>query len=114
MRSFFYYPGRLVSGFLDRVFALAGAVMLAQFPQFYSQYIQRLAGHLDEARRTVELYEETAISLGLTLEQYIEQHLVSDSAVFVSAGQVIASLLDRLHQLEHSFNALLEAAPLLR
>ena len=114
MRSLFFYPHRLVSGFLDRAFALAGAVLLAQFPQFYGQYIQRLAGHLDEARRTVELYEETAISLGLTLEQYIEQHLVSDSAVFVSAGQVIASLLERLHQLEHSFDALLEAAPLLR
>ncbi len=114
VRNLFSYPLQLVNGFLDRAFALAGAVLLAQFPQFYGQYIQRLAGHLDEARRTVGLYEETAASLGFTLEQYIEHHLVSDSTVFVSAGQVIASLLERLHQLERSFNALLEAAPLFR
>ncbi len=114
MGSLFSYPLRMVKGFLDRAFSLAGAILLAQFPQFYGQYIQRLAGHLDEARRTVELYEETAISLGLTLEQYIEQHLASDSAVFAATGRVIASLLERVNQLEHSFKALLEAAPLLR
>lgn len=114
MRKHFAYPLQLLNGFIDRIFALAGAVLLAQSPQFYAQYIQRLAGHLDEARRTVELYEETATSLGFTLEQYIEQHLVSDSEVFVSAGRVITSLLERLHQLECSFTALVEAPPWMR
>ena len=82
---------------------LAGAVLLAQFPQFYSR-IQRLAGHLNEARRTIDLYGENAASLGLTLEQYIEQHLGSESEIFVSTGQIIVSLLERLHG-ESSFTA---------
>lgn len=114
MKHLSYYPLRMVNGFLDRACTLAGAVLLAQFPQFYAQYIQRLAGHIDEARRTIALYEKTAAELGLSLEQYIEQHLASDSAVFASTGRVIASLLERLHNLEHSFSALLEAAPLHR
>lgn len=114
MRRLFTYPLRLLKGFLDRAFALTGAVLLAQFPQFYAQYIQRLAGHLDEARRTVALYEESAAALGLSLEQYIERHLSSDSAVFISTGQVIAALLERLHTLERSLNALIGAAPLSR
>ncbi len=114
MRNLLLYPLQLLQGFLDRASALAGAVLLAQFPQYYGQYLQRLGGHLDEARHTMELYEETAASLGFTLEQYIEHHLVSDSAVFVSTGQAIASLLERLHRLECSFSALLEAGPLFR
>jgi len=32
----------------------AGAVLLAQAPEFLQQYLQRLGGHLDEARRMVE------------------------------------------------------------
>lgn len=114
MRQLFSYPLQLLNGFLDRAFALAGAVLLAQFPQFYSQYIQRLAGHLNEARRTIDLYGENAASLGLTLEQYIEQHLGSESEIFVSTGQIIVSLLERLHRLESSFTALLEAPPWMR
>ena len=31
-----------------------GAALLAQGPEFLQQYLQRLAGHLDEARRLVE------------------------------------------------------------
>lgn len=114
MRNFLAYPLQLLKGFLDRACALTGALLLAQFPQFYGQYLQRLGGHLEEARHTMALYEETAASLGFTLEQYIDHHLISDSAVFVSSGQAIASLLERLHQLERSFSTLLEAAPLFR
>ncbi|HPU00810.1 MAG: DUF2937 family protein [Firmicutes bacterium] len=114
MRQLLAYPMRLLNGFLDRAFALAGALLLAQFPQFYSQYIQRLGGHLDEARRTVDLYSKNAALLGLTLEQYIEHHLGSKSEVFVSTGRIIVSLLERLQRLESSFAALVEAPPWMR
>lgn len=35
---------------LGAVFALCGGLMLAQFPQYLAQYLQRLGGHADEAR----------------------------------------------------------------
>jgi len=31
------------------VFATAGSIIFAQFPQFLTQYLQRLGGHIDEA-----------------------------------------------------------------
>ncbi|HBR34948.1 MAG TPA: DUF2937 domain-containing protein, partial [Firmicutes bacterium] len=40
---------RFFNGLLDRVVAVCGVVGLAQFPQFFGQYIQRLGGHLAEA-----------------------------------------------------------------
>lgn len=46
---------------LDRVFsalfATAGAVLLAQFPQFLAQYLQRLGGHIDEAMLASSKYK---------------------------------------------------------
>lgn len=46
---------------LDRLitaaFGAAGAVLLAQFPQFLTQYLQRLGGHIDEARLASSNYK---------------------------------------------------------
>lgn len=108
------YPFRFLSGLLDRAFALLGALFLAQFPQFYSQYLQRLGGHIDELRRTVEVYEQAAAALGVSLEQYIEEHLAAESEVITSSGEIISNLMARLWQLESSFQALIEAAPFTR
>ncbi len=114
MKTILRYPFRLLNGLLDRSFALAGALLLAQFPQFYSQYLQRLGGHLEEMRRTVAAYEEAAAAAGLSLERYVEEHLISDSEVFTSSGQIIASLVERLAKLEQSCEALLQASPFSR
>jgi len=96
------------------VAALLGATLLAQFPQFYGQYLQRLGGHIDELRRTLSVYEQAAAALGLSLEQYIEEHLAADSQVITSSGEIIADLAERLWQLEESLQALLSATPLTR
>ena len=99
-------PGRFLGGIIDRLCAVIGAVTLSQFPQFFGQYMQRLGGHLDEAKRTFELYENTAADLNLTLEAYIQEHLDSASNVFVSAGQVIQALVERYRELQMSYMAL--------
>jgi hypothetical protein len=108
------YPLRFLNGLLDRAFALLGALILAQFPQFYGQYLQRLGGHIDELRRTVEVYEQAASALGISLEQYIEEHLAAESEVIASSGEIISNLVERLWQLESSFQALIQATPLTR
>lgn len=111
MTKFFTYPLRVLDAIIDRVVAAAGALLFAQFPQFYAQYLQRLAGHVDEARRSVELYREAAAGLNLTLEEYIELHLSSGNEVFVSSGKIIAGFVERLQQLENAFHALKNAIP---
>ncbi len=114
MKKLLFYPLRFLNGLLDRAFALLGALLLAQFPQFYGQYLQRLGGHIDELRRTVEVYEQAAATLGISLEQYIEEHLAAESEVIISSGKVISNLVDRLWQMEASFQALIQATPFTR
>ncbi len=107
-------PKRFASNLLDRVFAFAGALLMAQFPQYYWQYLQRLGGHRGELRLQVAKYEQAAARLGLSLEEYIDEHLHAASEVFSSSGEVIAQVVERLLRLEAAFTALREASALTR
>ena len=104
------HPRRFLNDLLDRIFALVGAVLLAQFPQYFGQYLQRLGGHLEELRLQVAEYEKAAAALGLSLTAYIEEHLQARSEVFLSTGQVIVKLIDRLERMEAAFAALRDAS----
>jgi hypothetical protein len=99
-------PIGFFDGIADRVFSVAGAVALSQFPQFYGQYMQRLGGHLDEARLMLQLYIDAASTLNLSLEEYIREHLDATSEVFTSTGEIIQRLLERVQMLESSYQAL--------
>jgi hypothetical protein len=56
---------------LDRVLCVIGAVFFSQAPEFMQQYLQRLEGHLDEARLTLGKFKDAAAQTGMTLEQLI-------------------------------------------
>jgi hypothetical protein len=99
-------PFKFLDNIADRVCAALGAVGLSQFPQFYGQYMQRLGGHLDEARGAYEQYVKAAADAGLSIEDYILEHLNSTSEVFRSSGRVIENLVIRFYELEQSYNAL--------
>ncbi|MEW5784629.1 MAG: DUF2937 family protein [Bacillota bacterium] len=114
MKKIAAIPLRFLSSFLDRVFALLGAGLPAQFPQFFGQYLQRLGGHLDELRLQVAQYEAAAAALGIPLNEYIEEHLHSGLEIFASTGQMIAQLVERLAQMEAAFSALIGASPISR
>jgi hypothetical protein len=104
------YPLRFLDQFLDRVIAGLGAILLAQFPQYFGQYLQRLGGHLNELRHQVAEYEEAAASLGLTLGEYINEHLQAGSEIFVSTGRIMVELTGRLAEMEAAFAALTGAS----
>lgn len=112
-----YIKKRLVgvfTGIADRLLSILGAVGMAQFPQFFGQYIQRLGGHLQEARRTVYQYQQAADKLDISLEEYIAQHFAADNPVFKSSGEVIAELLNRVQHLEQAFNSMQQSNPFTR
>ncbi len=113
-KKWWHYPIRMIDSMLDRVAAVLGVFIFVQFPQFFSQYIQRLGGHLDEARRIVDLYIKAANSLNLTFEEYINIHLAANNPVFVSSGEQISQIAERFYALEKSLFKLLEATPLTR
>jgi hypothetical protein len=48
--------GNKIDQILLVIFGMAGGLTLGQFPQFFAQYMQRLGGHVDEARRVFEQY----------------------------------------------------------
>lgn len=100
---------QFLDGIADRVCAVLGAIGLSQFPQFFGQYMQRLGGHLNEARRIFEQYQKAAADAGLSLEAYVQEHLNATSEVFVSSGRVIEDLVNRYYELEQSYLALADS-----
>lgn len=48
--------GNKIDQILLVIFGMAGGLTLGQFPQFFAQYMQRLGGHIDEARQIFEQY----------------------------------------------------------
>jgi hypothetical protein len=102
-------PLQFIDGIADRICSVIGAVALSQFPQFFGQYMQRLGGHLDEAKRALEQYIRAAEALDLTLEEYIREHIQSGSEIFVSSGEVIQDLVNRVNFLEQSYQTLEDA-----
>lgn len=55
---------------LDRLLCIAGAISFSQLPEFIQQYLQRLGGHLDEARRQLDQFRGAAKQAGMPLEQF--------------------------------------------
>ncbi|MCF8227335.1 MAG: DUF2937 family protein [Bacteroidales bacterium] len=46
------WTGRRIDRLFTAIAGLAGGVAAGQFPQYIAQYLQRLGGHIDEARRS--------------------------------------------------------------
>ncbi|MFA6287857.1 MAG: DUF2937 family protein [Opitutaceae bacterium] len=56
---------------IDRLLCVFGAVLFCQLPEFIQQYLQRLGGRLDEARRQLAQFTEVAAQSKLTLAEFI-------------------------------------------
>lgn len=84
---------------LDRVLCLVGAVLFAQAPEFMQQYLQRLGGRLDEARRQLEQLTDVATNSGLTLDQLIADTASSPDPAVVRLGGVVRATAARVDSL---------------
>ena len=93
-------------GLLDRALCVIGAVAFSQFPEFMQQYLQRLGGHLDEARRQLQHFQETAAQSGLTLERLISQTGANPDAAVARLGGVMTETVTRVETLDHAQAAL--------
>lgn len=102
--------GRVGESLIDRVLCVVGAVALSQAPEFFQQYLQRLGGHLDEARLRVAQYEAVAKQSGITLRQLIETTKAQPAEPVARLGQVIADAEVRAQTLGAAETALREAS----
>jgi hypothetical protein len=107
-------PGRAVlgagDGLLDRALCVIGAVAFSQVPEFMQQYIQRLGGHLDEARRHLQQFQETAAQSGLTLDRLIAQTGASPDPAVAKLGGVMTEAVTRVDTLTSAQVALQDAS----
>lgn len=101
--------GRVGESLVDRVLCVLGAATLSQAPEFFQQYLQRLGGHLDEARMRVAQYEAAARESGITLHELIETTKAQASRPVAKLGQVVADAEVRLETLTAAENALRSA-----
>jgi hypothetical protein len=91
------------------VLAVAGAVLFSQAPEFFQQYLQRLGGHLDEARRIVSQFERTAAEAGVTLDQFISRTGTNYDQAVAKLAKVMADAVERVHHLDVAFASLRDA-----
>ena len=86
-------------GLLDRGLCLVGAILFSQVPEFIQQYVQRLGGHLDEARRQLAQLQDTATQSGLTLDQLTARTAADPDRAVAQLGSVLRRVAERVQEL---------------
>jgi len=84
---------------LDRVLCVAGAILFSQFPEFMQQYLQRLEGHLDEAKLAVERFNDAARQSGMSLDQLIAGASQNPDPSMGKLGGVVRAAVARVDEL---------------
>ncbi|MGB0843206.1 MAG: DUF2937 family protein [Alphaproteobacteria bacterium] len=97
---------RLISG----IFGTIGAVSLMQFPAFFQQYLQRLGGHLEQAKLDVGRFVEAAKLQGLDLKTYINRLSENADETVVGTADAIKGVVDDLDNHQQAFSALQSSA----
>lgn len=100
----------LFDSLVDRILCVAGAIAFSQGPEFMQQYLQRLGGHLDEARRQLSTFQKTAGEAGLTLDRFISQTATNTDPAVARLGGVMTDAVERVDSLQAAHDALLHAS----
>jgi hypothetical protein len=95
---------------LDRVLCVVGAVLFSQLPEFMQQYLQRLEGHLDEARLAVSRFADAAAKSGMSLDQLVAGASTNPDPSMGRLGGVIRGAVARVGDLAAADDALRHAS----
>ncbi|MEL6549188.1 MAG: DUF2937 family protein [Pseudomonadota bacterium] len=100
----------MIPRFLALAFGLAGAAVLSQFPEFAQQYLQRLAGKVDQLEAQVAGLDAAAAGFGMTRAEYLADLALSQTGAEAAArAEAGAALHGRLSE---SLGAFREAGAL--
>ncbi len=87
-------------------FAVGFGLAFCQVPVFVQQYEQRLGGAVGELSALADQYAENANRSDMTLEIYVQRHLVNTDHVMRKTGRTMVATLERLSGLEAAREAL--------
>ena len=99
-----------VEGFVDRAVCVLGAIICAQVPEYFQQYLQRLGGHLDEARRQLAAFEQAAQAAGKPWAQFVADTLGNPDGGLAKLGATMRDTAGRVDDLATAQAALLNAS----
>ena len=103
---------RFLGGLTGRILAVVMAVAAAQFPVYYAQYLQTLAGARQEAGLRYEALVREAGAVNLNAQDFIVRHESNGDPVFQASGRLHRHTLSRFTALDAAFKALSTAGPL--
>ena len=95
---------------IDRILCVLGAILFSQGPEFMQQYLQRLGGHLAEARRQLGIFQDTASQAGVTLDKLVHQTTANPDPGIAPLGKVMADAMTRVDSLQSAHDALVSAS----
>jgi Protein of unknown function (DUF2937) len=95
---------------LDRILCVAGAVLFSQLPEFMQQYLQRLEGHLDEARLVLSRFKDAASQFGMSLGQLVAGAAQNPDPSMGRLGAVVGQAIARVDELAAADAALRQAS----
>lgn len=81
--------------FVDRVFAVVGAVTFLQAPQFIQSYTLSLSGHLAEVSWQLDQMRQMTQKSGRTLSELVSKFLASSDPDIHFQGELIQGLINR-------------------
>ncbi len=91
---------------------IAGAVAFSQFPQFSQQYLQRLAGAVDELRAVTVAFDLTARVSGLSRNEALAQ--IGGSEFQDNLRRNMTANINRYERLDADYQVLSRSEPLAR
>ena len=97
-------------GLLDRALCVIGAVVFSQIPEFMQQYLQRLGGHLDEARRQLLHFQQAAAQSGLSLDRLIDHTTANADPAVARLSAVMTDAIARVDTLAAAQSAIQDAS----
>jgi hypothetical protein len=90
--------------------AVAGAVLVSQFPAFFDQYLQSLGGRLDQARLHAGRIATAARESGLEIAAYLARFAESSDPAIRAQGDVTAAALADAERLNAAYGVLANSA----
>jgi hypothetical protein len=96
------------------LFGAAGASLSSQFPAFFVQYRQQLAGRLAQLREDLAPVFAAAAEQDLTAEELLARAAAENGEYSRVLVEATAQALARLAQLSDAYAALTESAPVVR